>query len=131
LKILIFGLPGSGKTTLAKKLEKVLGWTWFNADEIRKQNNDWDFTMEGRMRQAQRMKNLSDDCKNSICDFVAPTENIRKEFSADLNIWMNTLEHGRFEDTNKIFEVPKRVDIEITNFDYNIEEIIKIVHRNA
>jgi adenylylsulfate kinase len=55
-KILLFGLPGSGKSTLAEQLAKLLNGVWLNADEIRKEYNDWDFSMEGRIRQANRMR---------------------------------------------------------------------------
>ena len=50
--ILIMGLPGSGKTTLASELVSLLKAKWLNADEVRKEANDWDFSEEGRKRQA-------------------------------------------------------------------------------
>lgn len=116
MKILIFGLPGSGKTTLAKPLAKLLGGVHINADEVRTQYNDWDFTPEGRMRQAQRMKYLSDGVvkagKIVVTDFVAPTKQARDEFGADYTIWMNTIDAGRFEDTNKMFVKPDSADVD-------------------
>jgi len=116
MKILIFGLPGSGKTTLAKPLAELLGGIHINADEVRTHYNDWDFTPEGRMRQAMRMKYLSDGVvkagKIAVTDFVAPTKQARDEFGADYTIWMNTIELGRFEDTNKMFVKPDPADVD-------------------
>jgi len=84
MKILIFGLPGSGKTTLAEPFAKLIGAVHINADAIREEYNDWDFTPEGRMRQAQRMKYLADGIvkagKICVADFVAPTKAARDEF---------------------------------------------------
>lgn len=116
MKILIFGLPGSGKTTLAKPLAELLGGVHINADEVRTQYNDWDFTPEGRIRQAQRMKYLSDGVvkagKIVVTDFVAPTKQARDEFGADYTVWMNTIDVGRFEDTNKMFVKPDPADVD-------------------
>ena len=121
MKILIMGLPGSGKTHLAERLQKHLQCAWFNADEIRRMANDWEFGEDARIRQARRMRNLADYEKGCgrtvVCDFVCPTEMTRYIFEADLTIWMNTIEEGRFEDTNKMFEEP-------TNFDYIIEQFL-------
>jgi adenylylsulfate kinase len=123
------GLPGSGKTTLASKLVGLLQCDWFNADEIRKQYNDWDFSEEGRIRQAERMRELSDKskAKYAICDFVCPTENLRKIFGADYTVYMNTIEKGRFEDTNKAF-VPPKFDIEVKEMD--ADKWAKIIYNN-
>ena len=112
--LLVFGLPGSGKTTLAKPLAELLGGIHINADEVRSHYDDWDFTPEGRMRQAMRMKYLSDGVvragKIAVTDFVAPTKQARDEFGADYTIWMNTIDQGRFEDTNKMFVTPEKSD---------------------
>tara|TARA_Y100000114_G_C11744590_1_gene320904 strand:+ start:807 stop:1232 length:426 start_codon:yes stop_codon:yes gene_type:complete len=119
MKILLFGLPGSGKSTLAEELAPLVEGIWLNADAIRKEYNDWDFSMEGRIRQANRMRHLSDGIvkagKIVLADFVCPTEKAREAFGADFSIWMNTIKEGRFEDTNRIFEIP-------TNYDYVIKE---------
>jgi adenylylsulfate kinase len=112
MKILIFGLPGSGKSTLAKPFADLIGGVHINADAVREEYDDWDFTPEGRMRQAMRMKYLSDGVvkagKVAVTDFVAPTRKAREEFGADYVVWMNTIQEGRFEDTNKMFEIPER-----------------------
>ena len=125
------GLPGSGKTWLAKRLhERFEGSMWYNADVIRETFDDWDFSPEGRLRQATRMKTLADtDCQKGkvvICDFVAPTEEIRKIFNADKTIWMNTIQEGRFEDTNKVFIPPQEYDIEVNKLlsDQEIKSLV-------
>lgn len=119
MKILIMGLPGAGKTWLAERLQKhIPNCAWFNADEIRKQANDWEFSDEARIRQARRMRNIANyekgEGRNVICDFVCPTELTRHIFEADIVVWVDTIDKGRFEDTNKMFEKPKTVDFHIT-----------------
>ena len=124
MRILIFGLPGSGKTTFAKKLSAR--HAYFNADEVRRMFNDWDFSMEGRTRQAQRMACLSSLAEGSaIIDFVCPFDEDRHEY--DVKIWMNTIKEGRFKDTNKMFEKPSHCTFEIK--DYNYENIIKEIKK--
>ena len=128
-KILIMGLPGAGKTYLANILHKIIDAVWINADKVRSEANDWDFSPEGRKRQANRMKNLADSAlsknKHVIADFVCPTPQTRKDFDADFIIWMDTIGKSLYEDTNKLFEIPKKYDLRIYNFDYNIKEICK------
>ena len=115
------GLPGSGKTTLAKLLVPMYNAVWLNADQVRQDANDWDFTDEGRVRQANRMKTLAEDAldknRNIIADFVCPTEKTREDFNADYVIWMDTIKEGRFEDTNKMFEPPKKYDFKVTHME--------------
>jgi len=120
MKVLVFGLPGSGKSTLAQPLAEQLEGVWINADTVRETYDDWDFSDEGRMRQANRMRHLSDGVsmagKIAITDFVCPFQKARDGFDADFTIWMDTIKAGRFEDTNKIFEMPTEVDYIITEW---------------
>ena len=116
MRVLIFGLPGSGKTFLAERLVGLLDdkAEWFNADKVRAEADDWDFSDEGRLRQNQRMLSLCEDAESrgkiAIADFVAPFETARKDFSADYNIFVDTIDAGRFEDTNKVFQRPNGAD---------------------
>jgi len=124
MKILVMGLPGSGKTTLADILARLLNAKRLNADVIREQYNDWDFSDEGRKRQANRMKKLAKDIteKNMkvVVDFVCPTEKTREDFNADYTIWMDTIKEGRFDDTNKMFVPPKKYDFKVSHMDANM-----------
>ena len=135
-KILVMGLPGAGKTTLSKFLVEELNAAWLNADEIRKKFNDWDFSEEGRIRQAKRMKDLSDNYlsqgKNVVADFICPTKAARKQFNADFIVWMDTIKEGRFEDTNKMFESLERdeYDYHVSGwFDDTHKELVKVVSK--
>ena len=115
------GLPGAGKTYLAKKLHKSLCAEWINADKVRKDYNDWDFSLEGRLRQSRRMKLLADKALETndyvVVDFVCPTPKNRSDFAADYVIWMDTIKLGRFDDTNKMFIKPKNYDYRVTRKD--------------
>jgi adenylylsulfate kinase len=111
--ILIMGLPGSGKTTLAQQItydleSRTRTFEWFNADIVRKQHNDWDFSVEGRLRQARRMRDLASEsvAEFVLVDFVAPLCEMRTILNADFTVWVNTIDKGRFEDTNAMFEQP-------------------------
>jgi adenylylsulfate kinase len=134
MKILIFGLPGSGKTTLAKPFAELINGVHINADEIRSHYNDWDFTPEGRMRQAARMRYLADGIvragKMAVADFVAPTDQARMEFNPDFTVWMDTIKEGRFEDTNKMFVAPPHCDYHVEDwFDDTHAQLMKVVQR--
>jgi hypothetical protein len=145
IKILIMGLPGAGKTYFAERLQKYLEdygditnipgdrllqlesvpfnlkakVDWFNADDVRKKFNDWDFSREGRIRQSLRMAQFALECSGDfvICDFVAPLPEMRHNFKADWTIWIDTIDAGRYEDTNKAFVPPDIYDFRITEQD--------------
>ena len=140
------GLPGSGKTYFAERLQRYLEENsvffspdaetvdtskarvkWINADDVRKKYNDWDFSYEGRIRQSIRMRELADSFFNDfvIADFVAPMPEMRNNFKADWTIWMDTIESGRFEDTNKMFTPPEVYDFRIT--EQNAEKWVELV----
>jgi adenylylsulfate kinase len=123
MKILVMGLPGSGKTYLTERLVPLLKAAWYNADKLREMANDWDFSEEGRLRQSKRMRAFADFEKNNgrlvVCDFVCPTKQTRLNFDADIVIWMDTIKEGRFEDTNKLFEDPVNVDFHILEWNDN------------
>jgi len=120
IKILICGLPGSGKTTLAEEIKKNLelnGKTVsrFNADQIRSKFNDWDFSIEGRIRQAERLKRLCSEVTTDFCvvDFIAALEKQHEIFKADMTIWLDTVESCEYSDTNQMFTPPKKHTVRI------------------
>ena len=115
------GLPGAGKTTLANELSKLIECKRLNADEIRKAANDWDFSEEGRKRQARRMSDaalkIKNEGNNVIADFICPTPASRELFPADYIIWVDTIKEGRFEDTNQMFVKPQKFNFHVTTQD--------------
>jgi adenylylsulfate kinase len=119
--ILIMGLPGSGKTTLANELAPLLNAKRLNADEVRKEANDWDFSEDGRKRQSKRMAEfaikLKDEGNFVVADFICPTPEARRLFPADYIIWVDTIKEGRFDDTNKMFVKPDKFDFKVTTQD--------------
>ena len=115
------GLPGAGKTTLADELSPMINAKRLNADEVRKAANDWDFSADGRKRQAKRMADfalkLKNEGNNVIADFICPTPEARKLFPADYVVWVDTIKAGRFDDTNKMFVKPEKFDFHVTSQD--------------
>ena len=118
------GLPGAGKTTLADELAPLLNANRLNADEVRKAANDWDFSEEGRTRQAKRMADFALKLKNEgnyvIADFICPTPKARSLFPADYVVWVDTIKEGRFDDTNKMFVKPEKYDCHVTTQDAKV-----------
>ena len=143
MKIIICGLPGSGKSTLAEPFAELIGAVWINADQVREKYNDWDFSPEGRIRQAQRMQYLSDGAvmagKIAVADFVAPTEAARAAFNPDYVVWMDTVNKSQsvngpaapgstFEQTDKMFEPPAKCDYHVNGwFDDTHAQLVKVV----
>ena len=129
--ILVMGLPGAGKTTLANELAPLLKAKRVNADEIRRAANDWDFSEEGRIRQSRRMAENAIKLKNEgnyvIADFICPTPEARNLFPADIIIWVDTIKEGRFDDTNQMFVKPEKYDFHVTSQDAKLwaSKIIK------
>ena len=118
------GLPGAGKTTLANELAPKLNAKRLNADEVRKAANDWDFSEEGRTRQAKRMADLAQKIKEQgnhvVADFICPTPKARSLFPADYVVWVDTIKKGRFDDTNQMFVKPEKYDCHVTTQDAKV-----------
>ena len=132
MKILIMGLPGSGKTYLTERLVPLIGAAWFNADKVREMANDWDFSEEGRVRQSNRMKSIADFENNHgrlvVCDFVCPTVKTRQMFDADFTVWMDTIKESNYKDTDKIFEEPENFNLKISQWNqYSPKEIADLI----
>jgi len=125
--ILVMGLPGSGKSFLSERLSQLIGAVWLNADKVRKEANDWDFSENGRLRQSKRMRILSEELKKKgnhvIADFVCPTKKTREDFNPDYIIWMDTIKKSRYEDTNQLFERPDKEKVNFIVREKNTDSI--------
>ena len=118
------GLPGAGKTTLANEIAPILNAKRLNADEVRRAANDWDFSEEGRKRQAKRMADFAIKLKDSgnyvVADFICPTPKARELFNADFIVWVDTIKKGRYDDTNAMFVKPEKFDFHVTSQDAKV-----------
>jgi adenylate kinase family enzyme len=128
MKILIMGLSGSGKTTLAKELADLLVCAHVNADEVRKEHNDWDFSGAGRLRQAHRIKVLIDKYDVAVCDFIAPQPIHRHIVDANITIWMDTVKSSKYKDTDVLFEPPLEYNHRIT--EKNASKWAQIIYKD-
>lgn len=123
----IIGLPGTGKTALAKELCRRTDAIHLNADDVRADlNKDLGFSVEDRVEQARRLGALSRLISNQgklvVVDFVNPTKETRESFGdADVVVWVDRINEGRFEDTNKLWEDPSLVDLKLP-YGMTIEE---------
>lgn len=131
--ILVMGLSGSGKTTLAVKLRNYFGCVHINADKVRESANDWDFSEEGRVRQAHRIKELAGRYEDMvICDFICPTQHTRRILQSDFTIFMDTTSSSKYLDTDSIFETPTKYDIKISDTTYKVQDIAtKIIKKGS
>lgn len=117
-KILVMGLPGAGKTTLARVLARRLGAVHFDADQVRANiNRDLGFSPEDRIEQARRMGWLCDRVVEAnglaIADFVCPLPETRAAFGPAFTIWVDRIAESRFEDTNRLFVPPETFDVRV------------------
>ena len=131
-KILVMGLNNSGKTNFSRLLVRKLECPYFNADDVRWQFHDFDFSTKGRNRQARRMKILCDwalryENKYVVADFICPTNETRTLFDPDHIVFMDTVTGSSYLDTHQMFKTPVllRDDMRITekkDFPEKVEE---------
>lgn len=130
MKILIMGLSGAGKSELAKELhglfqENNMSSIRINGDEVRESYKDWDFSPEGRLRQAERMARLAkkSNAQFVIADFIAPTKETRDIFNPDMLIWLDTIKSSKYTNTDVVFQNPKVYKFKITKKNAKIEAL--------
>jgi len=130
--IQIIGLPGSGKTTLAKALKNKINAIHLNADEVRNfVNYDLGFTHADRLTHSRRLSGmsrlLSEQGYNIVVDFICPTKETRTAFGVpDVLVWVDRIKSGRYDDTNLLWEDPSHVDVTISH-GMSIEEEVNVV----
>lgn len=117
-KILVMGLPGAGKTTLANALAPLLNAVVFNADAVRANlSRDLGFSHDDRIEHARRMGWMCDRVVEAggtvIADFICPTPDTRAAFGEAFTIWLDRIETGRFEDTNRLFVAPDHINLRV------------------
>ena len=129
--ILVMGLPSSGKSTISLKIAKLLDAHWLNNDIIRKEYSDWDFSLNGRLKQAERMLSISQEKiklgKVIVADFVCPTRETRKIFNPDYVVWMDTIKKSLYKDTNLMFEPPLELNVNFIVKEKNAEHYSKMI----
>jgi adenylylsulfate kinase len=130
MKILIMGLDGSGKTWLGKRIAEYYGVPLWDADVIRTIYNNFDFSDYGRKQQVLRMRKLAECDPISVSCFICPSPSLMKTFSPDKIIWMDTIQKGKYENTNKLFTSPKKYDVRIQTY-MNEKKLNKVMRNNA
>ena len=126
--VLIYGLPSTGKSTLAEQLNNRLNFDRLNGDILREKYNDWDFSIEGRLRQAVRVRDLCQ--KNTLVDIVCPLTEMHDIINADFTILMDTNPDIKYQNTFDLFQKQEQNNIVITNFSYCIDNIINKIQGN-
>lgn len=118
MRILICGLPGHGKSTLAANLSRRLHIPFYDGEAIRRSLGlGWPGDSAERVQQAHRMRALTTPILAAgghvICSFVCPTVAARREFCADYIICVNRPDAPpmSYTDTNAIWWPPLNADL--------------------
>lgn len=90
----------------------------FNADEVRATTSrDLGFSLEDRIEHARRMGCLCDrvveDGGIAIADFICPTPETRRAFGDAFVVFVDRIQAGRFEDTNRLFVPPTQYELRV------------------
>ena len=107
MRVLVYGISGAGKTSYAKEINEILQYDVINGEELRKAADDWDFSHEGLIRQANRVKELADTKENVIIDMMAPLQEMRDILNPDYLIWMDAIQESKYPEIDAIFEKPE------------------------